>query len=79
MDTEARGEAAASGQPIAGPQPPALDIGGQRTRDLQKRRESRTAVEIDDELPVASQGQVMILVRDGCTGLIEIANPVLFT
>ncbi len=54
MDAEARRQPPAAGQAIAGAQPPALDVGGERTCDLQERWQRRLPIEIDDELPRAS-------------------------
>ena len=51
MDAEARRETAAARQPIAGAQATALDLGGQRARDLQKRRPCAFAVDVDGEIP----------------------------
>jgi hypothetical protein len=51
MDVKARRESPTSGQAIAGAQPPAPDVGGQRASDPQKRRKSAVAIEINDEFP----------------------------
>lgn len=45
MDMKARCQSAASGQGITGAQAPALDVCGQRARDLQKRWKDRASVE----------------------------------
>jgi hypothetical protein len=54
MDVKARCESPTAGQAVAGAQPAATDIGGQRASDSQKWRQSAVAIEIYDEFPGAS-------------------------
>jgi hypothetical protein len=51
METKARREPATSGQAITGAQSSALDVGRERTRNLQEGRQGGAAVEIDHKLP----------------------------
>jgi hypothetical protein len=55
MDFETLREPAAAGEPVPRAQASSLDIGGQRTRDLQKRRKRGVAVEVDRGFPGTSR------------------------
>ena len=59
MDTKAGREPAAAGQAVTWTEPSALDIGGQRTRDLQKRGQSGVTVDFEDELPTRRQARIL--------------------
>jgi hypothetical protein len=54
MNLQTRREPAAAGEPVPRTQASPLDIGGQRTRDLQKRRKWRVAVDVDHGFPETS-------------------------
>ena len=60
MDVKACRKPATSGQAATRTKAPALDVGGERTRDLQKGRQCRVAVDFDDELPGSSHGRAGI-------------------
>ena len=73
MDTKAGREPATAGQAVTGTQASALDIAGQRTRDLQKRGQSGVTVDFEDELPTRRQASILSSPRR--TGLGEFASP----
>src|SRR5262245_37651466 len=57
MHLQACRHPAAPGQSVPRPQAPSLDIGGERARDLQKRRKCRVAIDVENELPGISWHQ----------------------
>ena len=71
MNLQALREPAAAGEPVPRAQASSLDIGGQRTRDLQKRRKCRVAVDVDRGFPWTSRHHFHSI-QAYTTGLIEI-------
>src|SRR5258708_3671611 len=73
MNFETLREPAAAGEPVSRTQASSLDIGGQRTRDLQERRKHRVAVDVDRGFPGTSQHHLHSIEAER-TGLIEIPS-----